>query len=407
MGQGQNDQHAHKAHGNRQHDQHRIYEGPELSYQDEIEEKERQHKAEAEALERRLHAFHHAVQVHADVFGFLDLRQDVLNAVRDVPQVLSGGSHIDVRHALDLVVIDFRGSLNAGQLDDGIQGGRKSRVGRVQRNIAQIQHIVYGRQPMFVVLDGKVVIVPAFVVDPVIGRDHVIGVQRGDHIIHDVFLRKTQFARVYPVDIQPDAGIVHILRDVDFAHVAQRPDAGSQVLRKSEVPLQVRAADLHVDRRGHARVDDRVHHRTALEERTHVRQLRGDGLSDAGDVLEAACLMIVVQRYLNGAGILARVVCIQGREIVHHSDVREHHLEIVGAYDLVNQVFHFLYILFGHFNPRAGGGLHVDGELARVGSGKERHAAERIDPQTEEKHARQRQHGPARPYQRAAYPAFV
>src|ERR1035438_2913501 len=90
------------------------------------------------------------------------------------------------------------------------------------------------------------------------------------------WLIKAKLAGVYPVHVQPDAGIVHVLGDVHFANVGERPETGGQFLRESEVPLQVRTADLHIDESGHARVDDRVHHRAALEEGAHIRQLRGN-----------------------------------------------------------------------------------------------------------------------------------
>jgi hypothetical protein len=84
--------------------------------------------------------------------------------------------------------------------------------------------------------------------------------------------------------------------------------------------------------------------------------------------------MTVVQRHLNRAGILAGVIGIEGREIVHHADIGHHHFEIMGTHYAVNQVLHLLDVLFGHFNARSGGDLHVDGELAGVGARKECHA---------------------------------
>ena len=243
---------------------------------------------------------------------------------------------------------------------------------------------------MFVVLHRQVIVVPALVVYPVIRCDHVIGVQRGDDVVHYVLLRQTQLARMHPVDIQPDAGIVHILRDIDFTHIMERPEALGQVLRQSKVILHVRAADLHIDRSGHAHIDDRVHHRSALEEGANVRVLCRDGVSDARNVIETTHCMIVVQCYLHGAGILAGIVGIERREIVHYADIGDHHFEIMGAHDLVDQVFHFLYILFGHFDPRAGGDLHIDGKLPGVGLGKKRHAQKWIDRQAKQKYAPQR-----------------
>ena len=59
-----------------------------------------------------------------------------------------------------------------------------------QRNLSQVGHIMNGGITMFEILDSEVIVVSAFAIDLVIGRDHVIGIERGDNVIDHVFLRQ-------------------------------------------------------------------------------------------------------------------------------------------------------------------------------------------------------------------------
>ena len=81
-----------------------------------------------------------------------------------------------------------------------------------------------------IILDGQEIIVAALAVDPIVRRDHGVRIERGDHVIDDFFLGQSQFGGMHAVDIQAQAGIVHILRNVDLAHAGQLPDAARQVL---------------------------------------------------------------------------------------------------------------------------------------------------------------------------------
>jgi len=50
-------------------------------------------------------------------------------------------------------------------------------------------------------------------------------------VVDDVFLREPKFARMYPVDVQPDGRIVHVLRDIDLADPGERANPPRQILR--------------------------------------------------------------------------------------------------------------------------------------------------------------------------------
>ena len=80
--------------------------------------------------------------------------------------------------------------------------------------------------PVLIILDGQKVIVSGLVIEPVIGRDHEVGIERGHHVLHDVLRSEAQFRGVHAVNIQADRGIIHVLRDIGFANsrdAANRP----------------------------------------------------------------------------------------------------------------------------------------------------------------------------------------
>ena len=99
------------------------------------------------------------------------------------------------------------------------------RIGRAQRNLLQVDQIVDGGFAMLGVLHAEEVVVAGLIVHPIIGRDHDVGIQRRDHVVDDVFLRKPEFPGMHPIDIHADGRIVHVLRDVNLA------DAGSWRMR--------------------------------------------------------------------------------------------------------------------------------------------------------------------------------
>ena len=96
-----------------------------------------------------------------------------------------------------------------------------------------------GGLAVLVILHGEKVVVAGFVVDPIIGRDHDVGVERGDDVVDDIFLGEAEFAGVNAIDVQAQAGIVHILRDVDLADAGQLADLRGQILRDAIGQIQI------------------------------------------------------------------------------------------------------------------------------------------------------------------------
>ncbi len=105
-------------------------------------------------------------------------------------------------------------------------------VGRVsQGNLPKIDHVVNGGVAMFEELHGEVVVVPGLAIDPIIGGDHVVGIERSDDVIHHIFLCQAQLTGVYAVYIEPQSRVVHVLRNIDLADAVHLAKASGQVLR--------------------------------------------------------------------------------------------------------------------------------------------------------------------------------
>src|SRR5580658_4073917 len=138
VGQRQNDQHADETHGNRQHNQKGVDERTELSDQNQNQQDERYAEAVGKTGERLIHAIHHAAEVHADIGGELRLHDGLLDLARQLAQILTLGSDIDVDDALDLIVIDLRRGLEVFQIYYTIEGGGLLQIRRPQRDRLQI-----------------------------------------------------------------------------------------------------------------------------------------------------------------------------------------------------------------------------------------------------------------------------
>ena len=241
-------------------------------------------------------------------------------------------------------------------------------------NLHQIDGVVDRRRPVLVVLDRQEIVVAGFVIDPVIGSDHGVGIQRRNHVIHDLLLVQPQFGGMDTVDVESKRGIIHVLGYVDFAHARQSPDTFGQHLRGIVGLIQVAAGNLNIDGRGHSGIEDGIHHRTAGEECSHIGILRRDLAAQSVHIVEAGDAMIGVQSGLNGGRVFAGVGGVQRRKVVDHTDIGNHHLQIARHHHVVNEVLDLRDVLLGDLYSRAGGDLDVHGELPGIGAGEKGHA---------------------------------
>ena len=116
-----------------------------------------------------------------------------------------------------------------------------------QGNLSQVGHVVNRSVAMLEVLHREVIIVSALAVDPIVGGDHVVRIERGNDIVDYIFLRESQLAGVHAVYIEPQSGIVHVLRNVDLADAFHFTNAIGQRLCDAVDLVQIRAANLYVN----------------------------------------------------------------------------------------------------------------------------------------------------------------
>ena len=220
----------------------------------------------------------HAAQVHANVGGQLGVRHGLANGARHLAQILARWSDIYIHYALDLVMINFGRRLQEIHVDDIVQhrhrprpvpgarfayqaGGEYApagppRMGRIRHgrtrhdsrwlgrptfqascllhpapkwNLHQIDGVVDRRRAVLVVLDSQEIVVAGLVVDPVIGSDHGVGIQRRNHVIDDLLLIQPELGGMDAIDVESHRGIVHVLGDVDFTY------AGSWRIRSASI----------------------------------------------------------------------------------------------------------------------------------------------------------------------------
>ena len=101
--------------------------------------------------------------------------------------------------------------------------------------------------------------------------------------------------------------------------------------------------------------------------------------------------MIFLQTHLNECGVHAGIGGEQRGEIGHDPDIRDHGVQFFRRNYLANDVFHGLDVALGHLDAGARGGFNVDDKLARVCSGEERKANQRIENEAEQENTRKPQ----------------
>ena len=113
------------------------------------------------------------------------------------------------------------------------------------------------------------------------------------------------------------------------------------------------------------------------------------------------------ERDLDGGRVGPRVAGVERGKVRNHSDVGDHHFQVVGVHLLLDQILDLLDVLLGHFKAGPGRNFQVDGELSRIGSREKGQAEKRIDGQAKNECAAQNRHGEPRPHQRPLNPVLI
>src|ERR1017187_6103342 len=345
-----------------------IEEGLELGHQNEVEQHHREDQTQGKAAEGIAHALHHAAQVYVQTLGLLGIGDDAVDGVGDFAEILIERADIDIGSAAQRVVIHFSGRLNAGDVANGVEAGGCRSAGPTQGDgaqIVQVLHLALG------ILRGQHIVVAALGIDPVAGRDHTVGGEGGDDVIHYFALIQPQFAGSGAVDIEAQRGVVDVLRSVDVSHAGNFANPRGKFDREIVRFLHVQAIHLNVDGRGHTHIQHRIHQAARLEVGGKFGKILGQLLFDAGHVVVAAGLVILLQTDLYEGGVHGRVGGVDGGEIGCGTDVGDDHPEVLRGDDLADEIFHFGDSILRNAEARAGGSLQVDDELAGVRAGEE------------------------------------
>lgn len=229
-GQHQDENHACEPGRDRHEDDERIDERGELRHQDQVDQGNRDEETKAKIAECLIHAHHGAAHLDDRVLVVLGVREQFVYLRAYFLQRFGFGSHVNVDHSANLVVIHFRRGVDlvdvghraerdrAGTttVEEKGRGHRRGLPGFVhgslrprapQWNVPQIlhRHVV---DPSVGILDRDQVVVAALGIDPVAGRDHAVRRKRGDDVVHHVLGGEPDQAGSLAIDVQREAGIV-------------------------------------------------------------------------------------------------------------------------------------------------------------------------------------------------------
>ena len=179
---------------------------------------------------------------------------------------------------------------------------------------------------------------------------------------------------------------------VDVGHAGNLANPLGKFERGVVRLLHIGAIHLDVDGRGHTHIQHRIHQAARLEVGGKLGNFLGQLLFDAGHVVVAADLVILLQADLHEGGVHGRVGGVDGGEIGRGADVGDDHPEVLRGDHLADEIFHFGDFILRDAEARAGGSLEVDDELAGIRAGEEGEAQQREQHEargTEKAEARQ------------------
>ena len=142
------------------------------------------------------------------------------------------------------------------------------------------------------------------------------------------------------------------------------------------------AADLDVDRRGHALIEHGVHQAARLKIRAQLGSSRAIRSRTDGHIDKAADLVVFLQAHLNESGVHSGVGREQRGKIGHDADIGNDGFQFAGRDHLPHDIFDSAHIIVGQLDARARGSLEVDHELAGIGAREEGQAHERNQEET-------------------------
>ena len=191
-----------------------IEERCELCHENEVNEQDGDDESEAEFPEGLIHADDSAAKTEHGVAGRVRFRDELLHLCADALQGFGAGGDVDIDNATNLVMVHFSRCVDEMNAGDGTERSVAGAVGahplvgvgvsglegileRAVPDRTNAAHrdafkVLHGHvlNPAIGILHGHHIVVAALWVDPVAGRDHPVGSQGGDDVVHHVFGRE-------------------------------------------------------------------------------------------------------------------------------------------------------------------------------------------------------------------------
>ena len=165
------------------------------------------------ALDRAAHRDAHAARP-------LHVLENVVDLTADGVQRRRAWLHVDVDDAPQCVVVHLGGRVDRFREDHGAQRRVACLPLAAKRNVFELLH-VHVLDLVGGVLHGEHVVVAGVGVDPVAGRDDAVRGERSDDVVDHILRREPDERRAFAINVQPQAGILQVLRNVDIADAGQ------------------------------------------------------------------------------------------------------------------------------------------------------------------------------------------
>ncbi len=222
-------------------------------------------------------------------------------------------------------------------------------------------------------------------------RDLRAAGQIDDQAVGDVALGQPDILRAGAVDIDVEGRIVGRLLDARIGDAGNPANPAQQLVGIGEIRGQIGAADLQVDRRRRAEIQDLADDVGRQEREGHARKGARQLLAQRLDVVVGRP-MILLQLDLDVAVLRTDHAGV----VVGHVDAADRHADVVGERldfrrrnDLADRLLHVGELIGAFLDAGADLGAHMHQDLAGIDRGKEipaekRHQQERDPDEAEE-----------------------
>jgi len=152
-------------------------------------------------------------------------------------------------------VVHFRGRIKLLNICHHVQPGGLCQVRSVKRNSLEI---LDGLNLVFLIHNGKEIIVAAVRINPDGWGDHLVRCECGDDVRDNFFFGEAEFARSHAIDGNTKGWIVEILRNINIGNTFDATQLRSHLLRRVIVGIHVISYYTDIDRCGRTHIQNTV-----------------------------------------------------------------------------------------------------------------------------------------------------